>query len=206
MKKAIFLAGALLAVLLMSMASAALLDIFKARTAASSPAAKVPAATSSGFDSRPTATPSTASLSPILNIDEAGLTGDSEDGPGVYAHSISNAALVGISNEGAGIIARSMGEGRGVDAYSADGSAVYSVSDDGAAVHAISHNSIAIIAQTNQNGQYSGMFLGGKGIVSENGYSVRQSGRDLQGVSGSLTVDGWAYTFTNGILTSKVRV
>ncbi|MDD4878315.1 MAG: hypothetical protein PHO02_04745 [Candidatus Nanoarchaeia archaeon] len=50
---------------------------------------------------------------------------------------------------------------------------------------------------------FAGEFLGGKGVYSENGYSTRKDGREVNGVSGSFrTTDGKRITIVNGIVTN----
>ena len=229
MKNKFLIIMALFAILLVATASAGIFDRFissKAKTAAVQ--ATAPASGSSatgdsapGGDSIPG--PSRESRTDVpptnpIDMGNAGYSVTSTLGHAIIAvfngsrDEIPRYAIYARSLNGPAILGETIGEG-GASDDTRHYTAVKGVSFAGAGVRGssirnwgvagLSTDHVGVYGQTTNELQYSGQFMGGKGIFSSKGYSTQDaSNAEVAGATGSFrTADGKTVTVTKGIIT-----
>ncbi|HII15587.1 MAG TPA: hypothetical protein HA362_04710 [Nanoarchaeota archaeon] len=225
MKNKFILIMAVIGILLVATASAGIFDRFigskSAKAAATQANVRVPGGSAPGGDSIPPPSRETSSGVPTttpIDMENVGYSAFSGLGHALVAvfngsrDTIPRYAVYARAFDGNAIIGESIGEGSaadgtrqftGVKGVSFGGAGVMGSSTRNWGVAGLSTDHVGIYGQTANDLQYSGQFMGGKGIFSSHGYSTQDaSNAAVKGVSGSYrTADGKTVTVTNGIIT-----
>lgn len=122
-----------------------------------------------------------------------------ERGHGIWGDSVDYSGVYGSSRDDAGILALTSKGREAVWGYNSNADTTGLLAGKMFGVKGIVHDSEI----------FSGLFEGGKGVYSENGYATKYMGKEEQIPAGQYTfttADGKRITVTNGIVTAIERM